>query len=987
MNREEQPFNLGRELNRQNLRLAASLYSKPGQVGLFKDGGQVKGGMILGPGTGKSDSIDKELEVNSFILPVEVVQAIGPDKLQMMIDKFREVEDDDDNGTIPAKVSNGEFEVPADVVEKTGPDYWNALIQLATGKGAQPKMSEHGEMMAAEGGYASLRNGFPDYGYGDRYQSPNDPNPPRPKGRGFYGEVKRPDGGISTELGVDTGRGEIPAMVPGMTRNEMNSVLSARDGQAFPDSVYQKADSYAAFRLLNGKSPFAGVNDKQELMPVDNDPNVSNALRAPNDPPYHFAEGGLAEYEAGGVVQQTLRGRAGLAPKPPTQMLTLQPSLKERANAAPKPSGLPQTIGNNLGGYDSAIAAARIGPRQTGLPDLPVLGPRASEGAIKDALHNAGTEAGIATGLAYDVLAAPEIAKGRQEALQGLKAKAGFAPDSTPFKYAQGGLVQRFGEGGLAKSLRERASQVDSVNYGRPPANDIPRKNLNLQQRAALAPQPTGPIQPRTLAPEPTPQNLVNRAAQAPQPTGPVQPINLQSDLQRRAALAPQPTGPINPINLTEPNTGLQARAAASPQSTYSANQAFTPSQLAKMTPEQLAFTGKPTTLGNNLGAIDQEIYAPGRNAFKMQSAVGLGQLAPNVVDSQTVGNVANQLASQASPQYRDKLLAAFPPQTGAPRPGSLADKAGQVFGNAVEALTPTPELVRAKRPEAQATQVIQQPNQVDLNKDYTYTGNINGQPYFAPKILAANTPIPQADQQFNRNIESLYDQGRLNDYIEGTFTVGQGPQKTLAPNTLPFNSNTPYNPQGGKLTQAEIDDAYARADLQNSLDYQRTDLLGRAQRDNAVLGSSGSSSFNPKTGERSSNYSQQGFTPDVQTLQRPDAGEQAYKQGALGLEREKFEFEKSQANKPKYSLSNGIIVQQEGEGALDFNASAQQNMQRKKADISRAWNMLLADPSQEQADNPDAIKSIEAQKQAIKEWLLAHDPDRAIKYFQGQGI
>ncbi len=131
-----------------------------------------------------------------------------------------------------------------------------------------------------------IQNGMPDYGYGNRYKEPTDTNPDRPKGPGFYGEIRRPnDPNISGELGVSNRtQGEHPSMVPGLTPSELDTMLATPEGKPIPNSVYDKADSYAAFRQLNGQSPWAGVNDKQELTPTNNETIVSQELAHPNDP-------------------------------------------------------------------------------------------------------------------------------------------------------------------------------------------------------------------------------------------------------------------------------------------------------------------------------------------------------------------------------------------------------------------------------------------------------------------------------------------------------------------------------------------------------------------------------------------------------------------------------------------------------------------------------------------------------------------------------
>jgi hypothetical protein len=119
-----------------------------------------------------------------------------------------------------------------------------------------------------------MQNGQPDYGFGNRYNSN------MPKDTGFYGLVARPDGvNVSTELSINNGHGEIPSMVPGLTPNELQSLLTAKEDQQFPESVYRKAESYSNFRRLLGKSPFAGINDQPQLLPSRNGTLISDLLR------------------------------------------------------------------------------------------------------------------------------------------------------------------------------------------------------------------------------------------------------------------------------------------------------------------------------------------------------------------------------------------------------------------------------------------------------------------------------------------------------------------------------------------------------------------------------------------------------------------------------------------------------------------------------------------------------------------------------------
>jgi hypothetical protein len=83
---------------------------------------------------------------------------------------------------------------------------------------------------------------------------------------GFLGELKRPDGGVSTELsiGVDFGEGEreIPTLVPTLNKNEINYLLETDPDKIFTTdkeifkSIENKAINHAKKRIAEGKSPF-----------------------------------------------------------------------------------------------------------------------------------------------------------------------------------------------------------------------------------------------------------------------------------------------------------------------------------------------------------------------------------------------------------------------------------------------------------------------------------------------------------------------------------------------------------------------------------------------------------------------------------------------------------------------------------------------------------------------------------------------------------
>jgi len=81
-----------------------------------------------------------------------------------------------------------------------------------------------------------------------------------PKGLGFFGLLKRPDGKVSTELsiGVDFGDGEmlIPSLVPTLTKKEIDSLLKMKRGEMPSKAIMDKAVAHAIERMQGGQSPF-----------------------------------------------------------------------------------------------------------------------------------------------------------------------------------------------------------------------------------------------------------------------------------------------------------------------------------------------------------------------------------------------------------------------------------------------------------------------------------------------------------------------------------------------------------------------------------------------------------------------------------------------------------------------------------------------------------------------------------------------------------
>jgi hypothetical protein len=314
----------GSNQNTRNLQ-GGAFARNPNFMQQFKGGGQPmslkeQAGLIQGPGTGKSDSIEAKLPVKGFVLPVEVVQAYGADKLQAMHDLFMQDVQPRDQEEVDAKVSNGEFFVRPEVVAKTGPEYWDSLVQQVTGSPAQPEISQEG--VKAAGGYG-----------------PN-LSDERQAAQQFWSQSNR-----------------AVAPTPG------------RANPANPSDVMRDRMQTSA---VNSQTQAQGLRSQISQ-------NLANPVQAPIQP---------------SVQPVSLKAQAqSVQPVQPTR----QPAVSYFN--APKPP------------------------------------------TLKDQLLGVGNDIALATSLASDVLQAPHIAKNRDDAISGLKARAGFSPTATPFQYAEGGYV------------------------------------------------------------------------------------------------------------------------------------------------------------------------------------------------------------------------------------------------------------------------------------------------------------------------------------------------------------------------------------------------------------------------------------------------------------------------------------------------------------------------------------------------------------------
>ncbi len=83
--------------------------------------------------------------------------------------------------------------------------------------------------------------------------------------KGYLGPMERPDGTVSTEISagfeIDGKEMDIPLMVPGLTKEEVDYLLTAdMNSEDFfknmPESIQDKAIEHAKKRIKEGKSVF-----------------------------------------------------------------------------------------------------------------------------------------------------------------------------------------------------------------------------------------------------------------------------------------------------------------------------------------------------------------------------------------------------------------------------------------------------------------------------------------------------------------------------------------------------------------------------------------------------------------------------------------------------------------------------------------------------------------------------------------------------------
>lgn len=112
----------------------------------------------------------------------------------------------------------------------------------------------------------------------------------RKKGSGFFGELKRPDGRISTELSIEVDGEEIPSLVPTLTQKEIDLMLS---GAEPTKEIVRKAVESAQSRRELGLSPFYQPLENYYKSERGEDMNMQNWSK-------------IMKYQEGGVIPKPM---------------------------------------------------------------------------------------------------------------------------------------------------------------------------------------------------------------------------------------------------------------------------------------------------------------------------------------------------------------------------------------------------------------------------------------------------------------------------------------------------------------------------------------------------------------------------------------------------------------------------------------------------------------------------------------------------------
>lgn len=219
------------------------------------------------------------------ITPEELAKAKKPDEVQALF-KGRQ------------KLSNPQLNVAQDQPDVAVGSALPNLGGIPTG----PSLNRRGEVVGTQGAAdmpeapqptrttALPSTAYPEVTNPDRSQWGKRPDGSA-KGDGWLGVRQRPDGGVSSELSagfeINGKETEIPLMVPGLSRDEMDYLMKTPADKVMenlPDSIKQKALAHAEGRIADGKSPF---RQSGEALPA---PIQDVPAQQPKKPPHVYVD-------------------------------------------------------------------------------------------------------------------------------------------------------------------------------------------------------------------------------------------------------------------------------------------------------------------------------------------------------------------------------------------------------------------------------------------------------------------------------------------------------------------------------------------------------------------------------------------------------------------------------------------------------------------------------------------------------------------------
>jgi hypothetical protein len=136
-----------------------------------------------------------------------------------------------------------------------------------------PSLFNEIESYTTEGQFAPIQ----EVGYGLRADGTK-------KGSGYFGELKRPDGKVSTEISIgvsiDGKETEIPLLVPTLSKEQVEHALS---GEPPTEEMKDIAVSHAMKRMKEGKSPFAEQSLENEITEITKSSGLFDEIESYTD--------------------------------------------------------------------------------------------------------------------------------------------------------------------------------------------------------------------------------------------------------------------------------------------------------------------------------------------------------------------------------------------------------------------------------------------------------------------------------------------------------------------------------------------------------------------------------------------------------------------------------------------------------------------------------------------------------------------------------